>query len=360
LKQLKRKSNRWWTEDLSCAWKNLRNLCKKFKRNEITQITLKDAQNDYKSMISDAKQKSWEEFLSKIENAKETGSLMRMLGKKSSIEIGLLKKSDGNFCETPYESLGELMKKHFPDSKSFVEPPTGEWNSNDNNCEIRITKDIVKKIMKQSFKKNKAGGPDKFKPHILQELPDNAFSLLAKIYRACLTNKYTPKRWREMETIFIPKPGKDKYDIPGSFRPITLSSFMLKCLEKIIKNNWRETFMTEPFLNQHGFTEGRSCETALSTMVDKIEQAINKKGHICAAIFLDIQGAFDNVQFESIERELKNRGANNQTIEWYCNLLKTRKITTKLKGETYEIQPTRGAPKVIPYLTAFGILFTNP
>jgi len=83
-------------------------------------------------------------------------------------------------------------------------------------------------------------------------------------------------------------------------------------------------------------------------MVDKIEKGINKKGNICIAVFLDIQGAFDNVQFESIERELLNRGANKQTIDWYCELLKSRKISTNLKGENYIISPTQGAPQGDP------------
>jgi len=151
-----------------------------------------------------------------------------------------------------------------------------------------------------------------------------------------------------METIFIPKPGKENYNTAGMFRPITLSSFLLKCLEKIIKAEWKDSFLTTPFQNQHGFTESRSCDTALSSIVDKIEQGINKKGNICIAVFLDIQGAFDNVQFSSIKRELVNRGASKETIDWYCQLLENRKITTNLKGKSYTICPMQGAPQGDP------------
>jgi len=127
-----------------------------------------------------------------------------------------------------------------------------------------------------------------------------------------------------------------------------LSSFLLKCHKKIIKDNWKDSFLLSPLLNQHGFTEGHSCESALDKMVDTIEKNINKKGHICIAVFLDIQGAFDNVQFSSIERELCNRGANNKTIVYYSYLLKNRTIHTTIKGITKTINPIQGTPQGDP------------
>ena len=37
-----------------------------------------------------------------------------------------------------------------------------------------------------------------------------------------------------MDVIFIPKPGKEDYSSPKSYRPITLTSFVLKGLERIM------------------------------------------------------------------------------------------------------------------------------
>jgi len=99
------------------------------------------------------------------------------------------------------------MNKHFPNHVEYNDyHHENDWIS-DNNCEVRITKDIVKTTF-QSFSKNKTGGPDDLKPCVLQELPDNAYSIIAKLFRSCLANSYTPHRWREMKTVFIPKPGK--------------------------------------------------------------------------------------------------------------------------------------------------------
>jgi len=100
--------------------------------------------------------------------------------------------------------------------------------------------------------------------------------------------------------------------------------------------------MSEPLPYQHGFTENRSCDTALDTLVDFIERGINKKGGICVAVFLDIQGAFDNVQFSSIKRELINKGASIESVEWYCQMLENRIVKAEIKDCSCIAQPTQG------------------
>jgi hypothetical protein len=44
---------------------------------------------------------------------------------------------------------------------------------------------------------------------------------------------FTPPCWCYSEVIFIPKPGKDDYSVAKAFRPITLSIFLVKGLERV-------------------------------------------------------------------------------------------------------------------------------
>ena len=57
---------------------------------------------------------------------------------------------------------------------------------------------------------------------------------------------------------------------------------------------------------QYGFLKGRSTETALHKLVNKIKKAIINSG-MALGTFLDIEGAFDNVSFSAIERALDNK-----------------------------------------------------
>ena len=57
------------------------------------------------------------------------------------------------------------------------------------------------------------------------------------MYRCVIKLRYTPLLWKDTKVIFIPKPGKQRYDTPKSFRPISLSNYFLKTLEKLM--NWK-------------------------------------------------------------------------------------------------------------------------
>jgi hypothetical protein len=57
---------------------------------------------------------------------------------------------------------------------------------------------------------------------------------LIKIFRACLATGYVPTAWRQVNVVFIPKPGRRSYCGPKDFRPISLTSFLLKTLERLV------------------------------------------------------------------------------------------------------------------------------
>ena len=50
---------------------------------------------------------------------------------------------------------------------------------------------------------------------------------------------------------------------------------------------------------QHGFIKGTSTDSAIHTVVDKIEGSL-ANGEFVLGIFLDIKGAFDNAPFDII------------------------------------------------------------
>ena len=85
------------------------------------------------------------------------------------------------------------------------------------------------------------------------------------------------------------------YSIAKSFRPISLMSFILKTLERLIFWHVQDTHLTRFPLNKNVFSyrEGVSTENALHELISKIEKAFNNKQY-ALVIFLDISGAFSN------------------------------------------------------------------
>ena len=146
--------------------------------------------------------------------------------------------------------------------------------------------------------------------------------------------------------IFIQKPGKETYDDESSWRPITLTTYLFKALERIQLWHAQINFLANhPIVDyQYAFLKGKSTEAAISRVVDKIESALNRN-RTAIGVFLDIQGAFDNMDHDSIIRHLKHRGFDNQFIDWYNQYLRDRLVVVDLAGFTISRRIARGTPQ---------------
>jgi hypothetical protein len=58
---------------------------------------------------------------------------------------------------------------------------------------------------------------------------------LCKILTACSAFGYVPKAWKKVRVIFIPKPESSSSELAKSLRPISLTSFLLKKMERLSK-----------------------------------------------------------------------------------------------------------------------------
>ena len=107
-----------------------------------------------------------------------------------------------------------------------------------------------------------------------------------------------------------------------SYRPISISNLILKGLERIIQ--WRilkDNIKSLPY--QYAFLKGKGTDNALSRVMNRIEKFFFKRKS-AVAMFLDIQSAFDTLEFASIEKNMKKAGIENNITRWFTNLLKDR------------------------------------
>ena len=283
-----------------------------------------------------------------IESIKDTESLMTMIrASRPKEEIKLL--GDDNAPLSTSETIDALFDRHFPGSVKTapVTDPPSTVISKDQLTSFMpfVTRTKVKRAFRQ-FGPLKAPGLDTIRPILIQKLPNAAWDFLTILYKASIKLGITPDSWRCSSVIFIPKGGKPRYDNASAFRPITLSTFLLKGLERILL--WftaRTHFAHKPMVaNQFAFMKGRSTETALSRVIDKIEQAIHN-GKESVGIFLDIKGAFDNVDHDAAVSAMRRRKMPEMVINWYDHFLRNRSATVSLGGITSTRYLTRGTPQ---------------
>jgi ribonuclease HI len=256
-----------------------------------------------------------------------------------------MKLPNGSTTSSTKATLEALVDEHFP-GNSANEAPRPPPSPAIPLLNIPwITDKLISQAI-HSFKKDKAAGPDGFKPILLQNLPPLLISRLNTIYTACISLGYTPNPWKISKTIFIPKNGKTCYQDPRSFRPISLTSFFFKTLEKLMLWEAEQScLLTTPMHdNQHAFRKDHSCDIALSRVVGHIEKSI-LNGQYTLGVFLDIQGAFDNITIDSLESGMRTHGFPNQMITWYINYMKTRSCQSTLFDSTITRFLHKGTPQ---------------
>ena len=111
-----------------------------------------------------------------------------------------------------------------------------------------------------SFAPYKSSGVDGIFPALLQQARELVIPYLVRIFRACLATGYVPAIWRQVKVVFITKPGRNTYSRPRDYRPISLTSFLLKAMERLVDRYLRdETLAIVPLHpNQHAYQAGKS------------------------------------------------------------------------------------------------------
>ena len=210
-----------------------------------------------------------------------------------------------------------------------------EWDE----AYLSITK--IKEAI-DSFKSKKSPGTDEIHPLILQHLPIEYLNVL---YRLCILLGYTPVKWKECRVVFIPKPGKDTYDMPKSWRPISLTNSLLKTLEKICAWHMDEMLEANPVhTRQHGFRSDRNTETSLSNVVNYLEKYIYNGQHVIG-VFLDIQSAFDTIDPDKVKASLIQHGGEHNMVQWYYNYIKHRNLHINVKGHKKQLSTDTRFPQ---------------
>jgi hypothetical protein len=79
-----------------------------------------------------------------------------------------------------------------------------------------------------SFAPYKSPEMDDIFPALLQEEREALIPYLVRVFRACVSTGYVPAIYRQVKVVFIPKPSRNSYSGRRDYRPISLTSFLLK------------------------------------------------------------------------------------------------------------------------------------
>ena len=183
----------------------------------------------------------------------------------------------------------------------------------------------------RSLKPGKAPGPDMISSRVLKELADELAEPLADIFQVSLEKGQVPTDWKHANVTPVFKKGQ-RYDC-ANYRPISLTCIASKVMEHIIASSMMRHAKYHSLLydRQHGFREGRSCETQLLEFINDVTNNVQDRQQTDVCI-LDFSKAFDKVGHKRLVRKLQWYGIDGMVNRWIEDFLQNRHQAVVVDG----------------------------
>ena len=251
---------------------------------------------------------------------------------KVTVGIGPLLDTAANVISCPLkmaEMLVAQYSKVFSTPKAPLADPSDiftEQQMNDPELyDFEFTVDDLKDAISE-ISPTAAAGPDRFPAKLLKECKAELSVPLYIIWRRSLDTGQVPQILKTAHIIPVYKGGCR--GTPKNYRPVALTSHLIKIFEKVIRKKVVQFMETYQLFNpsQHGFRAGRSCLSQLLSHYDRILELL-EEGVNVDVIYLDFAKAFDKVDFGVTLKKLNDMGIKGKVGSWIYSFLTNRTQT---------------------------------
>lgn len=201
-----------------------------------------------------------------------------------------------------------------------------------------------------SLKKIRPGaatGPDGIPCRIILKCAAAIAPSLCALYNLSINSGTVPQEWKIADVVPIYKKGH-KSNVEN-YRPISLTSIICKCMERLVAKAMLEYLREGNLLNnnQHGFLPGRSCTTMLTKVIDEWQYSMDQTDVIQVdCVSLDWSKAFDQVPHQRLLLKLQQLNIQGKLLAWLRSFLEGRSQCVVFNGaRSHSVQVTSGVPQ---------------
>jgi hypothetical protein len=195
--------------------------------------------------------------------------------------------------------------------------------------DIEFSEELVLEKLR-GLDKTKSPGPNRITASVLKTCADILCRPLSMLFGQSFDSGVLPSDWRTAIICPIFKKG-DKFD-PGNYRPVSLTSLVVKIMESIIYTTIK--FLVKHHVipdNQHGFIPGKSITSNLLCCLSDWTKLLDL-GRPLDVVYFDFAKAFDRVPRKLLLFKLQHIGIRGSLFYWLDAFLSDRTFKVKVGG----------------------------
>ena len=199
-------------------------------------------------------------------------------------------------------------------------------------------------LLLKNVNSGKAAGPDGIHGMVLKNCAASLARPLTSLFNISFVTGCIPHEWKMASIVPVFKK-EDKSSVEN-YRPISLTSLVMKVFEKCIRKELLTVTQNLLDPRQHGFVNDKSCTTQLIPFTYDLALGLNNKSKI-DVIYFDFAKAFDSVSHDLILRKLKDSfGINGLMLRFIKSYLQGRQQEVVIGGVKSGVLPVKsGVPQ---------------
>ncbi len=190
---------------------------------------------------------------------------------------------------------------------------------------ITVTEDDVRRALKR-VNVRKAAGPDGITGRVLRSCADQLAGLFTSIFNESLATSVVPTSFKK--SIIIPVPKNNKPSCLNDYRPVALTSIVMKVFERLVKSHISSSI---PVTLDPLHRPNRSTDNAISHILhSSLTHIDSSNGNFARLLFIDYISAFNTIVPIKLASKLTDLRLNSSLFDWIQDFLTGRPQVVKV------------------------------
>ena len=182
----------------------------------------------------------------------------------------------------------------------------------------------------ERLNQRKAAGPDRISPRVLKACAGQLCGVLQHLFNLSLHLQRVPVLWKT--SCLVPVPKKGRPVALNDYRPIALTSHIMKVMERLVLAHLRPLVGPSQDPLQFAYQPHVGVDDAIIYLLQEAYSSLDRPNTAVRIMFFDFSSAFNTIQPKLLKAKLENMRVDSPLVTWVDDYLTGRPQFVRLQN----------------------------